>query len=115
MEYAPAFYNNEQALRYLIKFAYIAALEQYIKVEEMPSGRGIADVVYIPHRSSALPVLLIELKWNRTSEGAIRQIREKRYPAVFEGFDRELVLVGISYNENTKKHSCAIEKLRIGS
>lgn len=49
-QYAPAYYNDEQALRYVIKFAYIAAADQYLKVEELPSGRGIADVVYLPKR-----------------------------------------------------------------
>ena len=62
-------YNNEQALRYVIKFAYIVAIDQYLKVEEIPSGRGIADVVYLPKRKSLLPALVIELKWNKSSQG----------------------------------------------
>ena len=47
-EYAPTFYNDEQDLRYVVKFAYIAAIDQYFKAEELPSlwppclwGRGI--------------------------------------------------------------------------
>ncbi len=51
-QYAPTFYNDEQALRYVIRFAYIAAIEQYLKIEELPSGKGIADVVYLPKRKS---------------------------------------------------------------
>ena len=47
-QYAPTFYNDEQALRYIVKFAYISAIGQYMKVEELPSGHGIADVVYLP-------------------------------------------------------------------
>ena len=43
-QYAPQYYNNEQALRAIIKYAYIAAFGMYVKVEEMPSGKGIADV-----------------------------------------------------------------------
>ena len=74
-QYAPTFYNDEQALRYVIKFAYIAAIDQYLKVEELPSGRGIADVVYLPKRKSTLPALVVELKWNKSSVGAIRQIK----------------------------------------
>ncbi|MBR1622394.1 MAG: AAA family ATPase, partial [Pseudobutyrivibrio sp.] len=35
--YAPTYYNNEQALRYIIKFAYITCVDQYFKVEELPS------------------------------------------------------------------------------
>ena len=48
--------------QFLIKFAYIAAVDQYLKVEELPSGRGIADVVYLPKRKSMLPALVVELK-----------------------------------------------------
>ena len=109
-QYAPTFYNNEQALRYVIKFAYIAAIDQYLKVEELPSGKGIADVVYLPKRNSMLPALVVELKWNKSSEGAIRQIKERNYPAVLEGFGGEVVMVGISYDAKKKAHSCLIER-----
>ncbi len=110
-EYAPTYYNDEQALRYVIKFAYIAALEQYLKVEELPSGKGIADVVYLPKRRSLLPALVVELKWNKSSEGAIRQIKERNYPAILKDYDGEIVLVGISYDVKTKAHSCLIERI----
>lgn len=110
-QYAPTFYNDEQALRYVIKFAYIAAVDQYLKVEELPSGKGIADVVYLPKRKSMLPALLVELKWNRSSEGAIRQIKERNYPAVLEDYGGEIVIAGFNYDEKTKKHSCLIERI----
>lgn len=76
-QYASTFYNDEQALRYVVKFAYIAAVDQYLKIEELPSGRGIADVVYLPKQKSLLPALVIELKWNQFSGGAVEQIRRK--------------------------------------
>ena len=110
-QYAPTFYNDEQALRYVIKFAYIAAIDQYLKVEELPSGKGIADVVYLPKRKSLLPALVIELKWNKSSGGAIRQIKERNYPAVLEDFGGEIVLVGINYDAKEKSHSCVIERI----
>lgn len=110
-QYAPTFYNDEQALRYVIKFAYIAAIDQYLKVEELPSGKGIADVVYLPKRKSPLPALVVELKWNRSSEGAIRQIKERNYPAVLEDYSGEIVIVGIGYDAKTKEHSCVIERV----
>ena len=47
--YAPAHYNNEQSLRYAVKFAYIICVDRYMKVEELASGKGLADVVYIPN------------------------------------------------------------------
>ena len=110
-QYAPTFYNDEQALRYVIKFAYIAAVDQYLKVEELPSGKGIADVVYLPKRRSMLPALIVELKWNKASEGAIRQIKEKNYPAVLKDYGGEVVMVGISYDAKKKEHSCMIERV----
>lgn len=110
-QYAPTFYNNEQALRYVIKFAYIAAIDQYLKVEELPSGKGIADVVYLPKRKSMLPALIIELKWNKSSEGAIDQIKAKNYLAVLEDYGGEIVTVGINYDAKTKEHSCVIERV----
>lgn len=110
-QYAPTFYNDEQSLRYVVKFAYIAAVDQYMKIEEMPSGHGIADVVYIPGRRSPLPALVIELKWDKSSEGAIRQIKGKHYQGVLEDYGGDIVLVGISYNSRMKKHSCRIERI----
>ena len=110
-QYAPAFYNDEQALRYVIKFAYIAAVEQYLKIEELPSGKGIADVVYLPKRKSTLPALIIELKWNKSSEGAIDQIKKNNYPAVLKDYGGEIVMVGINYDAKMKEHSCVIERI----
>lgn len=110
--YAPNYYNNEQALRYVIKFAYIVCVDKYMRVEELPSGRGIADVVYIPKRNTADPAMVVELKWNKTESAAIEQIKGKRYPAVLEEYGGDIVLVGINYDEETKTHSCEIERVR---
>lgn len=95
----------------MIKFAYLAAIDQYLKIEELPSGRGIADVVYLPKRQSLLPALIIELKWNKSSGGAIRQIKERNYPAVLEDYSGEVVIVGINYDVKTKCRSCEIERV----
>lgn len=109
-QYAPTFYNDEQALRYVIKFAYIVAIDQYLKVEELPSGKGIADVVYLPKQKSMLPAVIVELKWDKSSEGAIGQIKEKDYPAVLRDYGGEIVMVGINYDSKTKIHTCEIER-----
>ncbi len=107
---APTFYNNEQALRSIIRFAYISSIEEYSEIQELPSGIGYADVVYLPKKDSVLPVMIIELKWNKSAEGAIRQIKEKKYPRVLEGYGGEILIVGINYDERTKRHECVIEK-----
>lgn len=109
-QYAPQFYNNEQALRAIIKYAYIVAVGQYVKVEEMPSGKGIADVVFIPTTFSRLPAMVVELKWNKTAGGAISQIKDRNYTAALEPYAGNILLVGINYDEKTGEHTCLIEK-----
>lgn len=109
---APIFYNNEQALRSVIRFAYISCVDEFVKVEELPSGIGYADVVYIPKKASAMPVLFIELKWNKTEDGAINQIKKNDYPQVFQKYGGNILLIGINYDEKSKKHTCRIEELR---
>lgn len=107
----PLFYNNEQALRSVVKFAYISCANTYIKIEELPSGNGYADIVYIPKPGTNRPVLLIELKANDTANAAIAQIHANKYPKIFEGITGDIILCGISYDRKTKHHICKIEKM----
>lgn len=79
-ETAVLFYNDEQALRSVIKLAYFSYRDHYLKFEELPAGNGYADIVYVPKKNSMLPALVIEMKWNKTAEGAIAQIKDKHYP-----------------------------------
>ena len=106
---SPLFYNNEQALRAAVKLAYITAVDKYATIEELPSGRGFADIVYLPKLGTDLPALLIELKWNQPVDGAIEQIKGRRYPEVLRSWGGKTLLVGVSYDEKTKRHTACIE------
>jgi len=108
---APLFYNNEQALRSIIKFAYISAVDDYVQIQELPSGKGYADVVFIPKKTSDKPAMVIELKWNKEADTAIKQIKENNYPQLIKDLSGDIVLVGINYDEKSKKHECKIEKI----
>jgi hypothetical protein len=108
---APLFYNNEQALRSVIRFAYISSVDEFLRVEELPSGRGYADVVYIPKKGSSMPAIVVELKWNKPADCAIDQIKNRNYPQALEDYGSDILLVGVSYDVKTKKHSCRIEKI----
>ncbi len=107
---APTFYNNEQALRSVIRFAYISCVDAYFQIDELPSGHGYADVVFFPKKNSSMPLLLIELKWNKTEQGAIGQIKKKDYPQALKDYGGEMLLVGINYDAKSKKHTCLIEE-----
>lgn len=112
---APLFYNNEQALRSVVRFAYISSIDEFQTIQELPSGKGYADVVFFPKKKSSLPVILVELKWNKSAESAISQIKERKYPQILEGIGCDILLVGISYDADTKKHSCIMERYQLES
>jgi hypothetical protein len=109
---SPLYYNDEQALRSVIRFAYISCVDEFLRIEELPSGIGYADVVYLPKKGSDKPIMVVELKWNKTAEGAIAQIKSRNYPQVLEGFGSDILLVGVNYDEKTKKHTCMIERYK---
>lgn len=52
----------------------------------------------------------MELKWDKSVDGAIEQIKKKEYCKSLEEYDGNLLLVGVNYNKKTKAHECRIEK-----
>ena len=113
-ETAPLHYNREDSLRSVIKLAYYTYRDYYMQWEELPSGEGYADIVYLPKHDSGWPALVIELKWNDSADGAIAQILRKKYPDSLKDYGSEILLVGISYDKNApageRKHTCRIVK-----
>ena len=104
-------YNDENALSYTVSLAYYSARQYYTMIRELPTGKGFADLVFVPRPKYAdKPALLIELKWNRSAETAIRQIKEKKYVQALAGYSGRILLVGISYDKETREHSCEIEE-----
>ena len=108
-EYIPAIsYNDENSLSCVISIAYLSTMEQYYKpVREMPTGRGFADFVFIPkpEYKNSYPALVVELKWNKNAETAIRQIKEKKYPESLAQYTEDILLVGINYDKKIKSMS----------
>ena len=85
------------------------ALNKYTIVREMTAGKGFADVTFIPYVPN-VPAMIIELKHNKDPRTAVNQIKEKKYFASLEHYTGDLLFVGINYDENTKLHTCKIEK-----
>lgn len=103
-------YNNELSLSVTLALAYYSAKNDYEIFRELPSGKGYADLTFIPRKCVDAPAMVIELKYNNTAETALEQIKAKNYTEKLEAFSGEILIVGISYNEN-KGHSCVIEKI----
>lgn len=108
-------YNNENSLSSVLTIAYLSSMNYYFKpVREMPAGRGFADFVYVPKPQYAnyYPALLVELKWDKSAQSAIDQIRRKKYPEVLREYTGNVIIAGINYDKATKQHSCVIEKMQ---
>ena len=103
-------YNDENSLACVLSVAYIWAKNEYIIHREYATGKGYADLVMIPRRNVNKPAFVIELKFNTSVDTAIRQIKQKNYPSKIADYTGDILLVGISYDKETKQHSCKIEK-----
>ena len=69
-------YNDENALSYTISFALYAARNFYTIQRELPGGKGFADFVFLPRkRFPDKLALVVELKWDKSAAGAIKQIK----------------------------------------
>ena len=69
-------------------------------------------MVFIPRKKFAVkPALVVELKWDKSARGAIRQIKDKEYVKSLEEYKGNILLVGINYDKSTKVHECEIEEM----
>lgn len=107
-------YNDENSLSCTINLAFYFAREYYTIIRELPSGKGFADICFIPRKLYAdKPAAVIELKWDKSATGAIAQIKEKQYIDALKDYQGNVLLTGINYDKETKTHSCVIEKYKV--
>ena len=106
-------YNDENALSYTISLALYAARNFYTVHRELAGGKGFADLVFLPKKKfPEKPALVVELKWDKSAAGALKQIQKKEYCRSLEDYQGNLLLVGIDYDKKTKEHQCVIEKYK---
>lgn len=111
-------YHSEAALSYAVQLAYYTAQRYYTTIQELDTGKGYADVVYLPSpKYPDKPALLVELKYGKTFRTAADQIRDRDYPQKLEHYQGNLLLVCVNYDkdagstdEEYKRHQCRIEK-----
>lgn len=105
-------YNDEYSLACVLSLAFYTARSRYSIIRELPTGRGFADIVLVPHKNIDLPAIVLELKFNQDADTAIRQIQQKNYGDALKSYFGDIVLVGINYDRSTKNHSCVIENIK---
>lgn len=105
-------YNDENSLACVVSIAYYSARKNYTVHREMPSGKGFADLVFVPRRNVNTPALVVELKYDKSADSAIEQIKNRNYADCLKEYCGDILLVGINYDKNdeVKKHDCKIER-----
>ena len=107
-------YNDENSLSCVISLSLeLSTTDTYNVVRKLPTGKDYADLVYLPKSGVNKPALLIELKFDKSAQTAITQIKEKNYLQFFKDYKGEVLLVGINYSKDTKTHQCIIERAQI--
>ena len=109
-------YHSEAGLSYAVQLAYYSAQDYYTIIPELDTGKGYADLVFIP-KNPDVAAILIELKYEENADTAISQIHRQKYPERLEHYKGNIILVGINYDKEIKNdqpefkhHSCKIEK-----
>ena len=105
-------YNDENSLSCVLTMAYFTAPAYYNIVREFPTGKGYADLLFIPRANAGKrPAMVVELKYNQSADSVIHQIKERRYQGALAGYSDKILLVGVNYDANgevKKKHTCVI-------
>ena len=111
-------YNHETELSALVNLVYLSARDIYRIEREEKAGKGFVDFIFYPEEPSARDGIILELKVGSSPEKAIEQIKEKNYALRFTNASlsqrikpQRILLVGISYDKESKKHHCRIEIL----
>ena len=109
-------YNHETELSAVVNLVYLAARDLYRVEREEKAGKGFVDFIFYPETNLASDGIILELKVGHSPEDAITQIKEKNYAVRFKGrFAQKkikpsrILLVGIGYDKDKKKHKCKVE------
>ncbi len=106
-------YNDENSMACAIGLAYYSARKDYVLIREFPSGKGFADIVFLPLPHTDKPALVVELKYDKSAATALQQIKDRKYTQALERYSGEIVLAGVDYDKDKtdKPHSCVIERV----
>ncbi|MCU6720575.1 ATP-binding protein [Porcipelethomonas ammoniilytica] len=104
-------YNDENSLSCVISLAYYSARKTYTIERELSAGKGFADLVFRPRKNNSNPAMIVELKYDKSADSALDQIKKRQYADCLKDYSGEVLLVGINYNKNDKRHTCKIKIL----
>ena len=84
----------------------------YTILDELHSGKGYADVVYIPKPLCNTAAFIVKLKYLKNTFIGMKQIIDRNYSTRLHHYKKNLLLVSINYDKDSpnKKHTCLIRK-----
>ena len=110
--------NHETELSAVVNLVYLSARDLYRVEREEKAGKGFVDFIFYPETPLAEDGIILELKVDHSPEDAIAQIKDKNYALRFNGQKetlrtkpKRILLVGIGYDKEQKKHHCKVEAL----
>ncbi len=103
-------YNNEKQFQSAIIYAYYYAQNAYTLVTEFPTGKGFADVAFLPkYPTLGFPALIVELKKDKSTNTAMQQIEKKQYGQDLLHYRGNMLLVAVNYDAKKHTHTCEIK------
>lgn len=112
-------YNKEAELSAIVNLVYLSARDEYDIQREDKSGIGYVDFIFYPKYNLSADCIILELKVDKSPDDAIAQIKEKKYDLRFKGklaekspYTGRILAVGISYDKDSKTHTCKVDVLQ---
>ena len=97
--------NRDDVITYLIYLGYLGYNEDN-ETAFVPNEEIRQELITAVRSSNWDEVIALELKWNKDTETAIQQIKNKRYPESVFNYTGDILLVGINYDTHSKAHQC---------
>ncbi len=104
--------NKEDILGVVVYLSYFSSREHYEVRKEEASTLGRADLSFVPFEAGYDP-FIVELKVGKSPDEAIAQIKEKQYWKAWNRCKGKVLLVGITYDPKTLKHSSKVEWIEV--
>ncbi len=104
--------NKEDVLGIIVQISYYACKKYYNVKKEDSSTLGRSDISFIPYSNDHIP-MIIELKVNASPSEALKQIKDKQYFNSLGSYHGDVLLLGISYDDQNLKHDSKIEIIKL--
>lgn len=68
-------------------------------------------MIFRTRRNNSNPAMIVELKYDKSAETEIKHIKKKQYADCMKDYSGEILLVGINYDKDDKRHIHKIRKI----